>query len=136
MEFKLTITGSSAEELTDLMSRITAVPIGPETTTEVEYIRQRPEAHAEPVVEPEPAPEKMPEPAPQEAQTTDPAPTVMFSQIQALSRQLVAANRGPEVQKVLKAYGVRMLSRLAPDSYTDVYQQLTKLMEANDNAPA
>ena len=130
MEFKLTITGNSAEELTDLMSRISAVSIGPETTTEVEYIRQRPQTPAEPTAEPEP------EPAPQEAPAAAQAPTVEFSQIQALSRQLVAANRGAEVQKILKDHGARMLSRLPAESYTEVYQQLSKLMEANDNAPA
>ena len=130
MEFKLTITGNSAEELTDLMSRISAVSIGPETTTEVEYIRQRPQTPAEPTAEPEP------EPAPQEAPAAAQAPTVMFSQIQALSRQLVASNRGAEVQKILKDHGARMLSRLPAESYTEVYQQLSKLMEANDNAPA
>lgn len=138
MEFKLTITGSSAEELTDLMSRISAVSIGPETTTEVEYIRQRPQTPAEPTAEPEPEPEPAaePEPAPQEAPAAAQAPTVEFSQIQALSRQLVAANRGAEVQKILKDHGARMLSRLPAESYTEVYQQLSKLMEANDNAPA
>lgn len=134
MEFKLTITGNSAEELTDLMSRISAVSIGPEATTEVEYIRQRPQAPAEPEAEPEPEP--VTEPASQEAQAADQAPTVEFSQIQALSRQLVAANRGAEVQKILKAHGARMLSKLPAESYTEVYQQLSKLMEANDNAPA
>lgn len=144
MEFKLTITGSSAEELTDLMSRISAVSIGPEATTEVEYIRQRPQTPAEPTAEPEPEPAAEPEPepaaepepAPQEAPAAAQAPTVEFSQIQALSRQLVAANRGAEVQKILKDHGARMLSRLPAESYTEVYQQLSKLMEANDNAPA
>lgn len=142
MEFKLTITGNSAEELTDLMSRISAVSIGPEVTTEVEYIRQRPQAPAEPEAEPEPEPAAEPEPEPvtepasQEAQAADQAPTVEFSQIQALSRQLVAANRGAEVQKILKDHGARKLSRLPAESYTEVYQQLSKLMEANDNAPA
>ena len=134
MEFKLTITGNSAEELTDLMSRISAVSIGPETTTEVEYIHQRPQTPAEPEIEPEPEP--VAEPAPQEAPAAAQAPTVEFSQIQALSRQLVAANRGAEVQKILKDHGARMLSRLPAESYTEVYQQLSKLMEANDNAPA
>lgn len=140
MEFKLTITGNSAEELTDLMSRISAVSIGPEATTEVEYIRQRPQAPTEPTAEPEPVsepePEPVTEPASQEAQAADQGPTVEFSQIQALSRQLVAANRGAEVQKILKDHGARMLSRLPAESYTEVYQQLSKLMEANDNAPA
>lgn len=142
MEFKLTITGNSAEELTDLMSRISAVSIGPEATTEVEYIRQRPQAPAEPEAEPEPEPAAEPEPEPaakpasQEAPAAVQAPTVEFSQIQALSRQLVAANRGAEVQKILKDHGARMLSRLPAESYTEVYQQLSKLMEANDNAPA
>ena len=80
MEFKLTITGNSAEELTDLMSRISAVSIGPEATTEVEYIRQRPQAPAEPEAEPEPEPAAEPEPEP----VTEPAP-----------QEATAAARGP-----------------------------------------
>lgn len=128
MEYKITITCRDAAELADVASRLTAaditldVPDGP---------AEAPQAAPAAVEDSHPAQAEAPQERP-----TAPAQEVTLAMIQAVGRKLVAAQRSAEVQKVLQAHGVRLMSKLPADSYPAVYAELNALLEGKDHAPA
>lgn len=128
MEYKITITCRDAAELADVASRLTAAditldaPDGPAGALQAApaAVEDNHPAQAE---------------APQEKPAA-PAQEVTLAMIQAAGRKLVAAQRSAEVQKVLQAHGVRLMSKLPADSYPAVYAELNALLEGKDHAPA
>lgn len=133
MEYKLTIICTSEAELADVTSRLTAVAFAPEASAET-----APDAPAgAPQTAPAAEADKHPAPAKMTASAAQPAgQDVTLAMIQAVGRKLVAAQRSAEVQKVLQAHGVRLMSKLPADSYPAVYAELNALLEGRDHAPA
>lgn len=133
MEYKLTIICTSEAELADVTSRLTAVAFAPEASAET--------APDTPAGAPQAAPAaeagKHPTPAKTAAPAAQPAgQDITLAMIQAVGRKLVAAQRSAEVQKVLQAHGVRLMSKLPADSYPAVYAELNALLKGKADAPA
>lgn len=57
----------------------------------------------------------------------DPAPTVTLQDLQTLGRKLAAAGKGPEIQRILKAHGVTLLSRIPEDKRAEVYAEMQEV---------
>lgn len=128
MEYKITITCRDAAELADVASRLTAADI---TLDAPDAPAEAPQAAPAAVEDNHPAQAEAPQLAP-----AAPAQEVTLAMIQAVGRKLVAAQRSAEVQKVLQAHGVRLMSKLPADSYPAVYAELNALLEGKDHAPA
>lgn len=128
MEYKITITCRDAAELADVASRLTAADI---TLDAPDAPAEAPQAAPAAVEDNHPAQAEAPQLAP-----AAPAQEVTLAMIQAVGRKLVAAQRSAEVQKVLQAHGVRLMSKLPADSYPAVYAELNALLEGKDRAPA
>ena len=67
--------------------------------------------------------EQEPEQEPQE----EPAPAVSPQDLQSIGRKLAAAGKGTEVQAVLKAHGVKLLSKIPEDERGTVYTELQQI---------
>lgn len=128
MEYKITITCRDAAELADVASRLTAADI---TLDAPDAPAGAPQAAPAAVEDNHPAQAEAPQLAP-----AAPAQEVTLAMIQAVGRKLVAAQRSAEVQKVLQAHGVRLMSKLPADSYPAVYAELNALLEGKADAPA
>lgn len=128
MEYKITITCRDAAELADVASRLTAADI---TLDAPDAPAEAPQAAPAAVEDNHPAQAEAPQEKP-----AAPAQEVTLAMIQAVGRKLVAAQRSAEVQKVLQAHGVRLMSKLPADSYPAVYAELNALLEGKDHAPA
>lgn len=125
MEYKITITCRDAAELADVASRLTAADITLDA----------------PAGAPQAAPAAVEDNHPAQAEAPQEKPTalaqdVTLAMIQAVGRKLVAAQRSAEVQKVLQAHGVRLMSKLPADSYPAVYAELNALLKGKADAPA
>lgn len=57
----------------------------------------------------------------------DQAPTVTLQDLQTLGRKLAAAGKGPEIQRILKARGVTLLSRIPEDKRAEVYAEMQEV---------
>lgn len=66
------------------------------------------------------------EPA-REPEEPDQAPTVTLQDLQTLGRKLAAAGKGPEIQRILKARGVTLLSRIPEDKRAEVYAEMQEV---------
>lgn len=128
MEYKITITCRDAAELADVASRLTTADI---TLDAPDGPAEAPRAAPAAVEDNHPAQAEAPQEKP-----AAPAQEVTLAMIQAVGRKLVAAQRSAEVQKVLQAHGVRLMSKLPADSYPAVYAELNALLEGKDHAPA
>lgn len=131
MEYKITITCRDAAELADVASRLTAADITLDAPDAPDAPAEAPQAAPAAVEDNHPAQAEAPQLAP-----AAPAQEVTLAMIQAVGRKLVAAQRSAEVQKVLQAHGVRLMSKLPADSYPAVYAELNALLEGKDHAPA
>lgn len=70
--------------------------------------------------------------APKSAPASDPA---TLDKIRGLARSLIVAGKRAGVQAAIKATGAASISKLPPDSYTSVWEELLKLKdEVNTNA--
>ena len=70
--------------------------------------------------------------APKSAPASDPA---TLDKIRDLARSLIVAGKRAGVQAAIKATGAASISKLPPDSYTSVWEELLKLKdEVNANA--
>lgn len=73
------------------------------------------------------------------APTETPATTASFEpdpatldKIRDLSRSLIVHGKRAEVQQIIKSTGATSISKLPPDSYTDVWEQLVNLSKEVD----
>lgn len=81
---------------------------------------------------PEKGSETQTTPAGATAPASDPA---MLDKIRDLARSLIVAGKRAGVQAAIKATGAASISKLPPDSYTSVWEELLKLKdEVNANA--
>lgn len=153
MEYKLTIICTSEAELADVTSRLTAVnialgaPDSPDSPAEAPQAAPAAEADnhractEKTAVSPQAAPAAVEDNHPAQAEAPQPEPAspaqdVTLAMLQAVGRELVTARRSAEVQKVLQARGVRLMSKLPADSYPAVYAELNALLEGKADAPA
>ena len=67
--------------------------------------------------------------------TPEPDPATL-DEIRDLARSLIVHGRRPEVQQIIKGTGAASISKLPPDSYTDVWQQLVNLSKEVDSNAA
>ena len=67
------------------------------------------------------------------ASTSAPAPDpAMLNKIRNLARSLIVAGKRAGVQAAIKATGAASISKLPPDSYTSVWEELLKLKDEVD----
>ena len=71
--------------------------------------------------------------APKSAPAPDPA---TLDKIRDLARSLIVAGKRAEVQAAIKATGAASISKLPPDSYITVQEELLKLKDEVDNNAA
>lgn len=96
--------------------------------------------------EPASAPDEPQEPtpaqtAPSEATATAPSAEpekdpASLDKIRDLARSLIVAGKRAEVQQIIKSTGAASISKLPPDSYTAVWQQLVNLSKEVDSNAA
>lgn len=60
----------------------------------------------------------------------------MLDKIRDLARSLIVHGKRAEVQQIIKSTGAVSISKLPPDSYTDVWQQLVNLSKEVDSNAA
>lgn len=104
-------------------------------------VEKQPEAPTNPT-EPASAPDEPQEPtpaqtAPSEATATAPSAEpekdpASLDKIRDLARSLIVAGKRAEVQQIIKSTGAASISKLPPDSYTAVWQQLVNLSKEVD----
>ena len=92
--------------------------------------------------EPASAPDEPQEPtpaqtAPSEATATAPSAEpekdpASLDKIRDLARSLIVAGKRAEVQQIIKSTGAASVSKLPPDSYTSVWEELLKLKDEVD----
>lgn len=69
--------------------------------------------------------------APESAPAAEPDPATL-DKIRDLARSLIVAGKRAGVQTVIKATGAASVSKLPPDSYTSVWEELLKLKDEVD----
>lgn len=69
--------------------------------------------------------------APKSEPASDPGPA-MLDKIRDLARSLIVAGKRAGVQAAIKATGAASVSKLPPDSYTSVWEELLKLKDEVD----
>lgn len=151
MNFTLTINGETPAELLDTLTQLGGMTINVNTSpnggvetrtmTAAELPRHTsPQPQSTPVQQPDkpktqtPAKAKKPtrEPAPAAA-TSAPAPDpATLDKIRDLARSLIVAGKRAGVQAAIKATGAASISKLPPDSYTSVWEELLKLKDEVD----
>ena len=104
-------------------------------------VEKQPEAPTDPT-EPASAPDEPQEPtpaqtAPSEATATAPSAEperdpATLDKIRDLARSLIVAGKRAGVQAAIKATGAASISKLPPDSYTSVWEELLKLKDEVD----
>lgn len=162
MNFTLTISGETPAELLDTLTQLGGMTInvntspngGVETHTmtaaelprhtsplpQSEPVQQpdKPKAQTtakakkptrEPAVAPSAPPATATTPAVANGSVTDPA---MLNKIRDLARSLIVAGKRAGVQAAIKATGAASISKLPPDSYTSVWEELLKLKDEVD----
>lgn len=73
--------------------------------------------------------------APTGSSTPEPDPATL-DKIRDLARSLIVHGKRTEVQQIIKSTGAVSISKLPPDSYTDVWQQLVDLSKEVDGNAA
>ena len=86
-------------------------------------------APAAPSAAPSAPPATATTPAVANSSVTDPA---MLNKIRDLARSLIVAGKRAGVQAAIKATGAASISKLPPDSYTSVWEELLKLKDEVD----
>lgn len=146
MNFTLTINGETPAELLDTLTQLGGMTINVNTSpnggvethtmTAAELPRHTsPQLQSTPVQQPDkpktqtPARAKKPTREPAAAPASDPA---MLDKIRDLARSLIVAGKRAGVQAAIKATGAASISKLPPDSYTSVWEELLKLKDEVD----
>lgn len=152
MNFTLTINGDTPAELLAALQQLNTPPLQPPQSAPVQQPdkpkTQAPAKAKKPTREPAAAPaEGSASPTTAEASdspsqadtvpadsTSAPDPA-MLDKIRDLARSLIVAGKRAGVQAAIKATGAASISKLPPDSYTSVWEELLKLKdEVNANA--
>lgn len=146
MNFTLTINGETPAELLDTLTQLGGMTINVNTSpnggvetrtmTAAELPRHTsPQPQSTPVQQPDkpktqtPAKAKKPTREPAAAPAPDPA---TLDKIRDLARSLIVAGKRAGVQAAIKATGAASISKLPPDSYTSVWEELLKLKDEVD----
>lgn len=151
MNFTLTISGETPTELLDTLTQLGGMTINVNTSPNggVETHTMTAGVAAEEPANPTSAPAQnagaaatttapaAPSAPPATATTpavangsvTDPA---MLNKIRDLARSLIVAGKRAGVQAAIKATGAASISKLPPDSYTSVWEELLKLKDEVD----
>ena len=144
MTFDLHIHGETPEELLNVLAHLGHMDSNYHTPIPDERHPAQapaPQPQSAPVQQPDkpktqtPAKTKKPtrEPAPADS-TSAPDPATL-DKIRDLARSLIVAGKRAGVQAAIKATGAASISKLPPDSYTSVWEELLKLKdEVNANA--
>lgn len=144
MNFTLTINGETPAELLDTLTQLGGMTINVNTSPNGEV-----ETHTMTAAElprhtsPQPQSTPAQQPDKPKAQTTakakkptrEPAPApdpAALDKIRDLARSLIAAGKRAGVQAAIKATGAASISKLPPDSYTSVWEELLKLKDEVD----
>lgn len=140
MNFTLTINGETPAELLDTLTQLGGMTINVNTSpnggvethtmTATELPRHTsPQPQSTPVQQPD-KPKADTAPA---ASTSAPAPDpATLDKIRDLARSLIVAGKRAGVQAAIKATGAASISKLPPDSYTSVWEELLKLKDEVD----
>lgn len=149
MNFTLTINGETPAELLDALQQLNASPIQSPQSAPVQQPdkpkTQTPAKSKKPTREPAAAPaEESASPTTAEASGSpsqaDAAPAdstsasdpATLDKIRELARSLIVAGKRAGVQAAIKATGAASISKLPPDSYTGVWEELLKLKDEVD----
>lgn len=138
MNFTLTISGESPAELLNTLTQLGGMTINVNTSPNggVETRTMTAAAPAEELASPTTA-EASGSPSQADTapatSTSAPAPDpAMLDKIRDLARSLIVAGKRAGVQAAIKATGAASISKLPPDSYTSVLEELLKLEDEVD----
>lgn len=155
MNFTLTINGDTPAELLAALQQLNTPPLQPPqsepvTQSDKPKAQQTPAKQKKATQKPAAAPAEEPaNPTTAEASgspsqadaapaasTSAPTPDpAMLDKIRDLARSLIVAGKRAGVQAAIKATGAASISKLPPDSYTSVWEELLKLKgEVDANA--
>lgn len=149
MNFTLTINGETPAELLDALQQLNASPIQSPQSAPVQQPdkpkTQTPAKAKKPTREPAAAPAEEPanpttaeaSGSPSQADTapadsTSASDPATLDKIRELARSLIVAGKRAGVQAAIKATGAASISKLPPDSYTSVWEELLKLKDEVD----
>lgn len=149
MNFTLTINGDTPAELLAALQQLNTPPLQPPQSVPVQQPdkpkTQTPAKSKKPTREPAAAPaEESASPTTAEASGSpsqaDAAPAdstsasdpATLDKIRELARSLIVAGKRAGVQAAIKATGAASISKLPPDSYTSVWEELLKLKDEVD----
>lgn len=140
MNFDLHLYGETPEELLNVLAHLghmdsnyhTPIPDerhpaqapAPQPQSELVPPQDKPKAQT-------PAKAKNPTREPAAAPASDPDPATL-DKIRDLARSLIVAGKRAGVQAAIKATGAASISKLPPDSYTSVWEELLKLKDEVD----
>ena len=155
MNFTLTVNGSTPAELLEALTQLGGMTINVNTSptggvethtmTAAECPRHTSPLppQSEPVERPEPHEEKTPAKTEKTAQkpaaaqedangSTAKSDPATLDKIRDLSRSLIVHGKRAEVQAAIKSAGAASISKLPPESYTAVWEQLVNLSKEVD----
>lgn len=149
MTFDLHIHGETPAELLDALQQLNASPIQLPQSAPVQQPdkpkTQTPAKAKKPTREPAAAPAEEPanpttaeaSGSPSQADTapadsTSASDPATLDKIRELARSLIVAGKRAGVQAAIKATGAASISKLPPDSYTGVWEELLKLKDEVD----
>lgn len=144
MNFTLTINGETPAELLDTLTQLGGMTINVNTSPNGEVETHTMTAaelprHTSPLLQSTPVQQpdkpkaqttaKAKKPTREPAAAPDPA---TLDKIRDLARSLIVAGKRAGVQAAIKATGAASISKLPPDSYTSVWEELLKLKDEVD----
>lgn len=150
MTFDLHIHGETPAELLDALQQLNTFPTPQAQSEPVAQLdkpkaqtstkQKKPAQKAAEVPEEKPAnpttfSAESPTTAGTSGSTPEPDPATL-DKIRDLARSLIVHGKRAEVQQIIKGTGAASISKLPPDSYTDVWQQLVNLSKEVDSNAA
>lgn len=132
MTFKVTIEGETPAELAQVLAKLGAA----ETSTKApqsEPVKAAEPEHATTPAKPE-KPTETPAAAVEEAPVVPVKDEAAEKKIRDLIMALTRQGKQPECKEIIKATGAASISKLPPESYTTVWEQLVALKESVDDA--
>lgn len=138
MNFTLTINGETPAELLDTLTQLGGMTINVNTSPNG-GVETHTLTAAAPVEEPANPTTAEASDSPSQADTAPAASTsapasdpATLDKIRDLARSLIVAGKRAGVQAAIKATGAASISKLPPDSYTSVWEELLKLKDEVD----
>lgn len=131
MTFKMTIEGETPAELMQVLAKLSAAE------TPAEAPQSEPVQAAEPEKASTPTEPEKPTETPTAATVETPAAPVKDEAVEKKIRDLIMAltrqGKQPECKEIIKSTGAASISKLPPESYTTVWEQLVALKESVDD---